>query len=82
VPVGAMAATVVLAIVFTVLDAVPQLGGIRGVLLTDHWLDFATLLRSQVDSSQLLHGMFVPLGYFAVFTAAAWSRISTADITS
>lgn len=82
VPVGAMAATVVLAIVFTVLDAVPQLNGIRPILLTHHWLDFATLLRSQVDTSLLIHGMFVPLGYFAIFAGAAWSRISTADITS
>jgi len=82
VPVGAMAATVVLAIIFTVLDAVPQLGGIRGMLLTHHWLDFAGLLRTQVNTSQLVHGMLVPLSYFAIFTAAAWSRISTADITS
>jgi ABC-2 type transport system permease protein len=82
VPVGAMAATVVLAIVFTVLDAVPQLGGIRDLLLVHHWLDFATLLRSQVDTSQLVHGMLVPLSYFAIFTAAAWSRITTADVTS
>jgi ABC-2 type transport system permease protein len=82
VPVGAMAATVVLAIVFTVLDAVPQLGGFRDILLTHHWLDFASLLRSQVDKSQLLHGMLLPLSYFAIFTAAAWSRITTADITS
>jgi ABC-2 type transport system permease protein len=82
VPVGAMAATVVLAIVFTVLDAVPQLGGIRDLLLVHHWLDFATLLRTQVDTSQLLHGMLLPLGYFVIFTAAAWSRITTADVTS
>jgi len=82
VPVGAMAATVVLAIIFTVLDAVPQLGGIRGILLTHHWLDFSTLLRSQVNTSALVHGMLVPLSYFAIFTAAAWSRISTADVTS
>jgi ABC-2 type transport system permease protein len=82
VPVGAMAATVVLAIVFTVLDAVPQLGGFRDILLTHHWLDFASLLRSQVDRSQLVHGMLLPLGYFAIFTAAAWSRITTADVTS
>jgi ABC-2 type transport system permease protein len=82
VPVGAMAATVVLAIVFTVLDAVPQLGGIRDILLVHHWLDFATLLRTQVDTSLLLHGMLVPLSYFAIFIAAAWSRITTADVTS
>jgi hypothetical protein len=40
------------------------------------------LLRTQVNTSQLLHGMLVPLSYFAIFTAAAWSRITTADITS
>jgi ABC-2 type transport system permease protein len=82
VPVGAMAATVVFAVIITVLDTVPQLGGIRGILLTNHWLDFSTLLRDRVDASQLLHGMLVPLGYFAIFTGAAWSRITTADITS
>jgi ABC-2 type transport system permease protein len=82
VPVGAMAATVVIAIVFTVLDAVPQLGGFRDILLTHHWLDFASLLRTQVDTSLLWHGMLLPLSYFVIFTAAAWSRITTADITS
>ena len=82
VPVGAMAATVVLAIVFTVLDAVPQLGGIRDLLLVHHWLDFSTLLRDRIDTSQLWHGMLLPLSYFAIFAGAAWSRITTADITS
>ena len=82
VPVGAMAGTVALVIIFAVLDSVPQLGWIRGLLLTHHWLDFGNLLRSQINTSQLLHGTFLPLGYAAIFGSAAWARISTADITS
>jgi ABC-2 type transport system permease protein len=81
VPVGAMAATVVSAIAFAVLDSVPQLGWIRGALLTHHWLDFAELLRSSPDVSSLLRWSLVPLAYAAVFGAAAWARITTADVS-
>jgi ABC-2 type transport system permease protein len=81
VPVGAMAATVVSAIAFAVLDSVPQLGWIRSALLTHHWLDFAELLRSSPDVSSLLRWSLVPLAYAAVFGAAAWARITTADVS-
>jgi ABC-2 type transport system permease protein len=81
VPVGAMAATVVSAIAFAVLDSVPQLGWIRSALLTHHWLDFAELLRSSPDVSALLRWSLVPLAYAAIFGAAAWARITTADVS-
>jgi ABC-2 type transport system permease protein len=81
VPVGAMAATVVSAIAFAVLDSVPQLGWIRSTLLTHHWLDFAELLRSSPDVSALLRWSLVPLAYAAIFGAAAWARITTADVS-
>jgi ABC-2 type transport system permease protein len=82
VPVGAMAATVAIVIAFAVLDSVPQLGGIRGLLLTHHWLDFGELLRQPIATQQLLRDTVVPLAYTAIFGSAAWSRLSTADITS
>jgi ABC-2 type transport system permease protein len=82
VPIGAMAGTVASAIGFAVLDAVPQLSNIHPILLTDHWLDFAELLRGQVHVWSLLHSTFVPLAYTAVFGSLAWARITSADITS
>ena len=82
VPIGAMAATVALVIAFAVLDSVPQLGGVRSLLLTHHWLDFGDLLRNPLMFRSLLHGVWLPLAYSALFGAAAWSRISTADVTS
>ncbi|MEP7053745.1 MAG: ABC transporter permease [Actinomycetota bacterium] len=82
VPIGAMAATVVCAIVFAVLESVPQLGGFRGLLLTHNWLVFAELLRTHVDLRALVHGTYIPLAYTAIFGTAAWSRLATADVTS
>jgi ABC-2 type transport system permease protein len=81
VAVGAMAATVVSAIVSAVLDSVPQLGVVRHVLLTHYWLSFDELLRSSPQVGQLLGWCLVPLAYAAVFLAAAWARITTADVT-
>ncbi len=81
VPVGAMAATVVSAIVFAVLDSVPQLGSFRSLLLTHHWLDFSELLRSSPDTGSLLRWSLVPIAYAAIFFSAAWARITTADIS-
>lgn len=82
VPVGAMAATLGVAIAFAILDAIPQLGPVRVLLLTHHWLDFGDLLRSDPRVAQLLRFSLLPLCYVAVFGSAAWARISTADITS
>ncbi len=82
VPVGAMAATVGLAIAFAVLDAIPQLGGFRALLLTHHWFDFGELLRLQVDAGALLRALALPLAYTGIFGAAAWARLTSADVTS
>jgi len=82
VPIGAMAGTVAFVIAFAVLDSVPQLGSIRGILLTHHWLGFGDLLRSQYSLASLAHQLVVPLAYTAIFFSAAWARITTSDITS
>lgn len=82
VPVGAMAGTVVVAIVSAVLDTLPQLAVIHPWLLTHHWLDFAEFLRVEVGWAVLGQGLAVQAAWVAVFAALAWSRFTSADVTS
>ncbi|MGO1383345.1 MAG: ABC transporter permease [Arachnia sp.] len=82
VPVGAMAATTVVAVISSVLDTLPQLAAIHPYLLTHHWFDFAEFLRIQVDWAVLGSGMLVQLGWVAIFLSLAWGRFVTADVTS
>jgi len=82
VPVGAMAATVVVAIVSAVLDTLPQLSAIHGGLLTHHWLDFAEFLRVEVGWDVLAQGLAVQGAWVVVFGALAWARFTTADVSS
>lgn len=82
VPVAAMSATVGVAIVATVLDQVPQLGSVRTVLFTHHWLGFGEILRLSVDWHTLLSWLALQLAYVVIFGTAAWARFTTADITS
>ena len=82
VPVGAMAATIVVAATSAILDALPQLSAIHPYLLTDHWLDFGELLRSQIDVSTLESGLLVQLGWTAIAASLAWARFTTADVTA
>lgn len=82
VPIAAMAVTVIVAVVSTVLDALPQLSAIHPGLLTDHWMDFMEFLRLQVDFSVLTPGLLVQLAWVVIFGSLAWARFTTADITS
>ena len=82
VPVGAMAATVVTAIVCGVLDQLPQLHTIAPALLTHHWLDFAEFLRLEPDWGVLGQGLALQAAWVAIFGALAWSRFTTADVSS
>ena len=82
VPVGAMAATVVTAVVCGVLDQLPQLATIAPALLTHHWLDFAEFLRLEPDWGVLGQGLALQAAWVAIFGALAWSRFTTADVSS
>ena len=82
VPVAAMGATLGIAVASAVLDAVPQLGGVRELLLTHRWLDFSGLLSTSVPLSTLLQGLLLPLCWAVVAGLAAWARFTTADVTS
>ncbi|MCW2670528.1 MAG: transporter permease [Frankiales bacterium] len=80
--IAAMATTVGLAVFSLVLDSVPQLSAIHGVLLTHNWLGFGELLRTQVDSAALLRWSALHLAYAAVFLSLAYARLTTKDVTS
>lgn len=82
VPVAAMGATIGVAVASAVLDAVPQLGSSRELLLTHRWLDFSALLSTSVPVSTLLEGLLLPLAWALVAVLAAWARFTTADVTS
>jgi ABC-2 type transport system permease protein len=82
VPVGAMAATVGLAILSAVLDAVPQVHGIHPWLFTHRWLAFGDLLRSPVRWTDIRKDLLLQAGYVAVFGSAAWARFTTKDVLS
>jgi ABC-2 type transport system permease protein len=82
VPVGAMAATVGIAILFAVLDAVPQVHAIHPWLFTHRWLAFGDLLRSPVRWTDIRKDLLLQAGYVAVFGSAAWARFTTKDVVS
>jgi ABC-2 type transport system permease protein len=82
VPVGAMAATVVLTGVSQILDNLPQVEWMHEWLFTHYWLDFADLLRQPIELGSFGQNALLQLGYIAVFGALAYSRFTTKDILS
>jgi ABC-2 type transport system permease protein len=82
VPVGAMAATIVLSTVSQILDALPQLDALDPWLFTHHWLGFADFLRDPVVWSNSADNALLQGGYILVFGALAWARFTTKDILS
>ncbi|WP_426566999.1 ABC transporter permease [Angustibacter sp. McL0619] len=80
VPIAAMATTVGLAITSQILDVIPQVSAIHPWLPTHYWLAFGDLLRQPVDTSMMVHGLLLQLGYVLVFGAAAWARFTTRDV--
>jgi len=82
VPVGAMAATIVLSTVAQIVDALPQLEFLDPWLFTHYWLGFADLLRDPVSWSNFADNAVLQAGYIAVFGALALGRFTTKDILS
>ncbi|MGP0221339.1 ABC transporter permease [Paenarthrobacter sp. NCHU4564] len=82
VPVGAMAATVVLSVVSQVLDNLPQLEWLHPWLFSHHWLGFADLLRQPVSWDSFLDNAVLQAGYVAVCGALAYGRFAGKDILS
>lgn len=82
VPVGAMAATIVVSVVAQILDVLPQLSWLHPWLFSHYWLGFADLLRQPLDLSSFASNALLQGGYILVFGALAYSRFSTKDILS
>jgi ABC-2 type transport system permease protein len=82
VPVGAMAATAVLAVVSQVLDQLPQLDAIHPWLFSHYWLGFADFLRAPLVWDSFVSNAVLQAGYVAVFGALAVGRFLTKDILS
>ncbi|MDJ0377710.1 ABC transporter permease [Cryobacterium sp. PH31-L1] len=82
VPVGAMAATIVVSVVAQILDVIPQLSWLHPWLFSHYWLGFADLLRQPLDLGSFGQNAIVQLGYLTVFGALAYSRFVTKDILS
>lgn len=82
VPVGAMAATVVLSVVSQVLDALPQLDWLHPWLFSHYWLEFGDLLRQPIAWDSFAANALLQGGYVAVFGALAYSRFVTKDVLS
>jgi ABC-2 type transport system permease protein len=82
VPVGAMAATIVLAAASQIADALPQLSALHPWLFTHYWLGFGDLLRSPISWDQYGQNALLQLGYLVIFGALAYSRFATKDILS
>lgn len=80
VPVGAMAATVVVSIAAQILGALPQLEAIHPWLLTAHWLGFGDLLRMPIEWGAFGENALLQLAYVAVFGALAYGRFTTRDV--
>jgi len=82
IPVGAMAATVVLAGASQIGDALPQLDAIHPYLPTHYWLGFGDLLRAPLVWDSFAQNAWLQLGYVVVFGALAVWRFLTKDILS
>ena len=82
IPVGAMAATVTLAVAAQILGSIPQLAWLHPWLFTYHWLDLGDLLRTPIAWDSFTANARLQLGYIAVFGALAWARLTTRDVLS
>ncbi|MEO3943127.1 ABC transporter permease [Paenarthrobacter nicotinovorans] len=82
VPVGAMAATIVLSVVSQVLDNLPQLEWLHPWLFSHHWLGFADVLRQPISWASFAANAVLQAGYIAVCGALAYAKFSTKDVLS
>lgn len=82
VPVGAMAATVTLAVVSQVLGQIPQVDWLHPWLFTYRWFDVADVLRDPVAWQSFRLNALLQGAYVAVFSALAWARFTSKDVLS
>jgi len=82
VPVGAMAATVVIAVVAQVADQLPQLAWLHPWLFSHYWFGLGDLLRAPIVWDSFGRNALLQLGYLVVFGLLAHTRLATKDVLS
>ncbi|MDQ1594221.1 MAG: type transport system permease protein [Arthrobacter pascens] len=82
VPVGAMAATIVLSVASQVLDQLPQLEWLHPWLFSHYWFGFADLLRQPIGWESFTSNALLQGGYVALFGALAYGRFVSKDVLS
>jgi len=82
IPVGAMAATVVISTVMQILDNLPQISAIHPYLITHAWLGFTDLLRNPISFASFFQNLGIQAVYIFIFGALSYSRFTTKDILS
>ncbi|MFH8252419.1 ABC transporter permease [Microbacterium sp. B2969] len=80
VPVGAMAATAILAVAAQIVGQIPQLDAIHPYLFTDRWLDFGDLLRSPVSWDSFVGNALLQAAWIVIAGALAVWRFTTRDV--
>ncbi|MCG5217385.1 ABC transporter permease [Streptosporangium soli] len=82
VPIGAIAATVVLVVIAQVLGTIPQLSVLQPYLLTSWWGSFDGVLRDPVATGEMGEGLLAFGAYIVLFGSIAWARFGSRDVTS
>ena len=82
VPVGAMAATIVISAASQIVGVIPQLEVLHPWLFSHYWLGFADLMRNPIGFESFGDNALLQLGYIAVFGALAYGRFATKDVLS
>lgn len=81
VPVAAMATTVGLVIVASILSAIPQFHALHPWLFMDQWMSYGDLLRDPIVTDGVVRNLELQAAYTLVFGAAAWARMADRDVT-
>ncbi|MBT8160384.1 MULTISPECIES: ABC transporter permease [Arthrobacter] len=82
VPVGAMAATIVLSVASQVMDNLPQLDWLHPWLFSHYWLNFADLLRQPISWADFGNNAILQAGYILAGGAVAFGKFTGKDVLS
>lgn len=82
IPVGAMAATIVLSVVSQVADNLPQLDWLHPWLFSHYWLGFADLLRQPISWMSFGNNALLQAGYILAAGALAYGKFTSKDVLS
>lgn len=82
VPIGAMAATAIIAVAAQIAGTIPQLSAVHPWLFTDRWFDVGDLLRSPPVWDSFAENALLQAAYIVVFVGAAMLRFTRRDVLS